>query len=406
MALCVFIFSLVALVNETTLEWIGLKPYATNISGPVMALALFASGHILNGFRTKTGFLWLGVLACAAASVPLSVWRSDSLRQFLLYSIKVWPLFFFICAALLTVAACEKLLYAQIIAGGVMTVLVASLGKMENDRLTFGTGTFSNSNELALRLLLAGCCLIYLIDRGGLFRLLGFFGLALDAFLIFRTGSRGAFLGIIVVIAVLFVTLRRTSVKAKMLAMLAVLSLVGVLAAISNPVTFHRLTDITLSDQPAGADVIYAQSSEMARKDLLAKSIELSISHPLVGVGMGEFVVAVDNAAKAEGKRSTWSGTHNSYTQLSSECGFAAAFFYIAILIISLRSMYRLYRSASLNPSEQVISGLALTLFAALVCLTVDITFFHMAYDYFVPVFSGMAVALDAAVKGQREKAA
>jgi O-antigen ligase len=402
LALCVFIFSLVGLVNETTLEWVGLKPYATNIAGPVVAIALLASGHIFRGLKTKVGAFWVVVLLSAAISVPFSVWRSDSLRQFLEFSIKVWPLFFFICAAVLTVAQYERLLYAQILAGGAMTVLVALLGKIYDGRLVFGNGTFSNPNELALRLLLVACTFIYLIYRGSSFvRLLGMIGIGLASILVFKTGSRGAFLAVVAVLLTLFFTIRQNSARVKMAVLVAVLGACAFIAALSNPVAFRRLTDITIADRPVGeeGDVLYAGSSQMAREELLSRSISLTASHPFIGVGMGEFPVAVDNAAKAQGKKSTWNGTHNSYTQWSSECGIPAALCFIAILLTCILRMRKLYRESSLHPEQAKVTAMALSLLAALICLTVDIAFFHVAYTYFAPVLSGMAIALEAAAK-------
>ena len=115
------------------------------------------------------------------------------------------------------------------------------------------------------------------------------------------------------------------------------------------------------------------------------------------------FRCAVDNAAREKGAKSTWNGTHNTYTQLSSECGIPlAAICYIAVLFIAIRTSRRLYREFSTYPGEEVIAGIALTLFATLVSLAVAIFFFHLAYSYYVPVFCGMALALDAAAKQRR----
>jgi hypothetical protein len=89
--------------------------------------------------------------------------------------------------------------------------------------------------------------------------------------------------------------------------------------------------------------------------------------------------------------------------QVSSECGIPAALCYIAVLLISIRTSRRLYREFSDRPGEEVIAGLSLTLFAALICLLVTLFFFHMAYTYYVPVICGLTVALNLAAKSHRE---
>jgi hypothetical protein len=395
-ALWIYLFSLASLLNETSNELFGAKPYSTTISGPIMVIGLLCGGTIFRGFRTKAGFLWLMMLGFITLSLPFSIWRSDSLQQWLQYVVKICPLFFFVCAAVITVKQCERLLYAQVIAAGIVIVLVSLTGYAPDGRLVLGYGTFSNPNALALQLLLGGGAFIYLIYRGGkIMRIIGGLGVFIAAVFVFRTGSRGAFVAIVVMIFALFFTLRQNSAKIKMLAMLVVLGFCGIIAAFSNPVALRRLTDITLADRPtAYPDVLYSLASQMAREDLLRRSVELTVRNPLLGVGMGEFPVAVDNAARQQGQKSSWNGTHNSYTQVSSECGIPAAICYTSVLLIAIFSSRSLYREFSKYPGEEVISGMALTLFVMLVSLAVDTFFFHLAYSYYVPVFCGMAVAL------------
>lgn len=408
-ALWVYVFSTAGLVNETSLALVGAKPYLTMIGGPIMAVALMSSGSIFRGLRTKSGVLWLIMLVFMTAGLPLSVWRSDSLQQWLAYATRIYPLFFFVCAAVVTIRRCEQLLYAQIIAGGIVTVLVSLLGRSVDGRLSMGQGTFANPNALALQLLLGGCCFIYLIYRSGrLMRLIGGLGISIAALLVFQTGSRGELLAIVAAILALFVTLRQNSAKLKMVAVIAILGVSAFVAALSNPIAFRRITDISFSDRPTGddADTLYAISSQFAREELLRKSIEFTLMHPLLGVGMGEFVVAVDDAAREKGRRSSWTGTHNTYTQVSSECGIPAAVCYIMVLAIAIRSSRRLYREFSMYPGEEAIAGMALTLFVILISLSVSIFFFHLAYTYYVPVFCGMAVALQSAAASHRRATA
>jgi O-antigen ligase len=343
------------------------------------------------------------------AGLPFSVWRSDSLAQWLQYTVKIYPLLFFICAAAVTVAHCEKLLYAQIIAGGIVLVLTAILGRSLDGRLVMLGGSLMNPNALSLQLILAACSFVYLLylGRGMPYTVLGLLGMFICAALVFRTGSRGGFLAVVGAIVAVYFTIRQASTKFKMLALLGVLGLSAIVAAAANPIAFKRLTDITLEDRaPSGSeDVLYAGSSQMAREELLRYGVELTLTHPLLGVGLGEFPVAVDNGARQQGKKSSWNGTHNSYLQLSSECGIPAALCYTLVLLISIRTSRKLYREFSLRPGEEKIAGIALTLFAALVSLAIALFFFHLAYTYYVPVFCGMTLALNAAAANRRELA-
>jgi O-antigen ligase len=406
-ALWIYLFSLAGLINETSLQLFDLKPYSTTLAGPVMALALLISGNILRGLRTVSGVLWLIMLVFMAGSLPLSVWKSDSLLQWIDYSLHVFPLFFFICAAVITVKQCERLLYALIFGGAVLAILVSFLGRTNEGRLAIGTGTLANPNTLALLLLLSACSFIYLIYRGhsSVFTILGVLGISVCVLFLFRTGSRGGFLGVISVVIALGFTVRKASAKLNILAILVVMGLAAFVTATLDPVAFRRLTDIALSDASPVNDAqeLYAGSSQQARTELVGRAIDFTLHHPILGVGFGEFPVAVDAAAHARGMRSGWSGTHNTYLQVSSECGIPAALCYIAVLLISIRTSRRLYREFSDRPGEEVIAGLSLTLFAALICLLVTLFFFHMAYTYYVPVICGLTVALNLAAKSHRE---
>jgi hypothetical protein len=404
-ALWIYIFSIASLLNEISSILFGTKPYSTTIAGPIMAAALVFSGLFFRGFRTKSGMLWLIMLAFMAVGLPFSVWKSDSLAQWFEYATRAYPLFFFVCAAVVTVRRCEQFLYAQIIAGGIVVVLVSRFGENVDGRLRMAQGTFANPNSLALQLLLGGCCFVYLIYRGGtLMRLIGGLGAAGAALLVFETGSRGELLAIAGAILALIFTLRRNSARLKLVAVIAILGVSAIVAAVSSPAAFRRLTDISFSDQPSGGDGDLG--SQLAREELLRTSLKFTLMHPLLGVGMGEFPVAVDSDAREKGQKSSWMGTHNTYTQVSSECGIPAALCYIAVLAIAIRSSRRLYREFSQYPGEEAIAGMALTLFVILVCLAISIFFFHLAYTYYVPVFCAMTIALQSGAASHRRATA
>ena len=64
-----------------------------------------------------------------------------------------------------------------------------------------------------------------------------------------------------------------------------------------------------------------AASSAETRKLLFMRSIQLTMQHPVLGVGPGEFMDAEAIDAQEKGKKALWHFTHNSYTELSSETG-------------------------------------------------------------------------------------
>ena len=138
-----------------------------------------------------------------------------------------------------------------------------------------------------------------------------------------------------------------------------------------------------------------AVASTYSRKAMLIRSLVVTWRHPLLGVGPGNFMVAENEMAKDEGKRKgAWVGTHNSFTQVSSECGIPAFLFYCGIVVLSFQKTIALYRRAKQNPRFKEIGAHALALNYALITFVVTGLLVHAAYTALLPVLAGLTVSL------------
>jgi O-antigen ligase len=157
--------------------------------------------------------------------------------------------------------------------------------------------------------------------------------------------------------------------------------------------------DVTTTD-PSDYDAALeasATSSTQSRRELLRKSIKFTLQHPLFGVGPGMFTVAEDADARANGKRKgTWQGTHNSYTQVSSELGIPGALAYVAVIVLSIRKSAALYKRTRGDPRLARIGYCALGLNYCMIVYAVSVIFDYIAYTSMLSVFSGLTAALDA----------
>lgn len=107
------------------------------------------------------------------------------------------------------------------------------------------------------------------------------------------------------------------------------------------------------------------------------------------------FPDAEDADSKAAGlKKGAWLGTHNSYTQVSSELGIPALIFYLAAMCFALRDTYRVYRQCRGEPRLNALANTAIGLHYALIVFAVTILFEHIAYTVMLPVFGAFAAAL------------
>jgi O-antigen ligase len=183
------------------------------------------------------------------------------------------------------------------------------------------------------------------------------------------------------------------------LALLAAPVAAGVLV-LAPSLALHRVTLIAMdSDNVTAANQQEqaAVGSQRQRLSLLGQSVKYALLHPLLGVGPGQFAVAVSNDMAREGKPAPWLGTHNSYTEAASECGLPAFLLYVSVLFLALRSNFRIYRRAA-DVEGGDVSALAFCLFAGALVYAICTLFFHVAYSSYLPAIAGMSVALRLAI--------
>jgi O-antigen ligase len=392
-----FLFMIFSRVFDVQLYWLHLP----GISYRLMAVFLFMSGTFLIALRDSIGKCVLAFTACFLAAIPFSVWRTGSFHT-LTEQWLVGCVVFMATAALIAdfgqyVRSAKTVAIALL----VLTFICLIFGSVQNGRLFLERGRFANPNEMAQALLLGlpFWWAIYTNSSGLFSKLFGAGAMAAMVFVIGKTGSRGALISILVVLAFMFL---RASALGKMkllfgagmLLLIAVVVLPGALRARYQ--TFFNAEPMESYDGPeVDPDILgSAVTSTSNRMEMLVRSLVLTAKHPLLGVGPGMFPVAENDLARSEGKRGAWLGTHNSFTEVSSECGIPAFLLYAAILLLSLKKSYALYRRTKGHPQWKEISTHALALNYSLIAFFVTGIFVHAAYTSLLPVLSGLTVSL------------
>ena len=156
---------------------------------------------------------------------------------------------------------------------------------------------------------------------------------------------------------------------------------------------FHRLTLIGPQSRAAFDDES-ALASQTQRLALLRQSVVYALRHPLFGVGPGEFAVAASGDAAKEGAGASWLGTHNSYTEVASECGIPAFLLYTGVIALTLVSTFRMFRRTADFAEFSDLNALAFCTFNAMLVYAIATFFFHIAYSGYLPAIAGMSVAL------------
>jgi O-antigen ligase len=148
-----------------------------------------------------------------------------------------------------------------------------------------------------------------------------------------------------------------------------------------------------------------AIESQNMRKYLLRKSIEYTFQHPLFGVGPGQFANYEGTARVAAGGQGMWFNTHNTLTQVSSECGIPALLFFLAAIVSTFRLLNQTWRKAQQAGMVEVVSAL-LYIRAAFVAFFVAAFFLNQGYMFYFPAFTGIVIAISSALQHDRQAAA
>ncbi len=225
-------------------------------------------------------------------------------------------------------------------------------------------------------------------------KLAGIAGILLSTFFALRTGSRGCVIAASALLILLF-ALSRNRWKTAALG----LATLGVALAAGPSNSLHRLS-LLMTDPASGVETTEDMSSiaaQQQREEVFKTSLRYTLRHPLFGVGPDQFATAVSQDAARDGQHVPWLGTHNTYTQISGECGVPALIFYLAVIGVCMRSNLRLYRRTRGHPAYGELAGLSRCLLAGVLIYAVSAFFFHMAYSAFLPILAGFTVAIQLA---------
>ena len=362
------------------------------------AMVLLSRGFV-TALKTPIGKALLGFTFFFGASVPFSMWRGGSIPVFR----DTWLLFSFVAflavAGLVnTYAQWRKSMTVMCAALFVFTIIANVFGIIDNGRLFLAQGKFANPNEMAQALLLGLPLWGGVMGSATTLPKKAWAGMVMAAMLFttFRTGSRGAMIGFVCMISIFFL---RASIMDKMKFIIGgfviVVLMVGIMPG--HLVARYKTTvddDVDDSDMDGGMRES-ALTSTQSRKILLKRSIIFTFQHPLFGVGPGMFPLADDEYSKSLGARKgQWLGTHNSYTQVSSEIGIPAFLFFTAAVILSLKMPYAVYKKTRGDPRLQDMGNMALGLHYCLIIYAVTIFFDYIAYTAMLPVLGGLVAAL------------
>jgi O-antigen ligase len=399
----VFAFTIFTQLHQLLTMAVGVDTHLLIIIGAPMTVLVLASGAIQRTLHWSAAKYWLGFSLLMVIAVAFSSWRSDSLSVTLIW-LRVEVLTLFVIAgcvltwtevkSLLTVLAWAAVV--DVIGGRVIAGQIA--GRFE---LT-GT-TMSDPNDFAAHLMLMLPFLLLVIINSGrsLFtRIAATAVLLYGLFLMLLTGSRGALVAIAAVIVFCLWRLRPGQ-KVVITSIVLILACLAPLVIPQRIISRFTATFKSANEAQNDPDVATAVESSESRTYLLKQSILATLTHPLFGVGAGQFQNYEGKKASEMGLRGSWHETHNSYTQVSSELGIPAFLCFLAAIVATYRLLDKVYRAARRRPPTRETLQIRATAFCLLISLVGFCTasfFLTLAYRFYLPALTGLAIALYRAV--------
>ena len=392
----VVVFLRFSFLHETFTFLTGVNTYVLYIFSPLAIVSAFASGGLQKIWREKAGRYWIFFFLWMSLAVPFSSWIGGSTGFVFSYLRTNLPMLFISASCSNTWKDARKMMYT-VAAAAIVTMATAHffVAADSNGRLALSWGgTISNSNDLATHLLMVLPFLLFIAIRPGtvfVFRILCGAAIAIGMYQVLRTGSRGALIA--VALTLVYILATGTSKQRIAVLLLGPVSLIALVTLLPSS-TWQRLMSFSANDKSSEEAI---ESSE-AREYLLRQSIIYTFEKPVFGVGPGQFSSYEGSTMHAQGLQGNWHETHNSFTQVSSECGIPALCFYAAAIFFTFRTIGKIRKRAK-SLGNQEVQAAAFCLAVSLVAYCTSTAFVNFAYHFYLLAFSGIVIAIWSAIR-------
>lgn len=335
----------------------------------------------------------LALVCWSTITIPMSYWPGGSVRLLTDQYLKAIAFFWLLATIITTPARLRTIAWSLVLcsiplaatgiwhylSGDVMSTGVAGLVRIVGYQGS--SGLTGNPNDLALMLNLiiplAGA--LALSSRGPA-RLVASGAALLSVAAVIMTFSRAGFLALAAIYIMFIIVLaRRRSGIAAIALLLVALSVPAML-----PKTYvARLSTITNMDEDK-------TGSAQGRYKDLGIAAEVVAHNPIIGVGLGQDMIALNQARG----QSTWRSVHNVYLQYAVDLGVPGFLLFAWLHILCFRSAWAVERRARTDPALLNLAPLATGIQVSLVAFLVAAMFHPIAYQFYFFSIAGLAVAL------------
>jgi putative inorganic carbon (hco3(-)) transporter len=302
-------------------------------------------------------------------TIPFAWWRGGSFGVVFFEFSRVLIVTLTLTLTVTRMVELRRLILMQALGVGLMTIAAVIVNNRTQGRLAgVGDALLSNPNDLAMNVALNWplCLVFFLTGRGIAKKMFWAVAMLVMIYALIATYSRAGFMAL--TIAILF-CLWDFGIRGRRayLLVVAAVCLMGMVAV--APGNYIKRLETLVGKFQEGD---YDRGSAEARKEILIRSLAITATHPVFGIGPGNFPAYTG----------LWRVTHNTYTQLSSECGIPALLLFLFLLRRSFLNLRYLRKMPRGTDKEEIrLYGSALT--ASFAAYLVGAFFSSSAYELF-----------------------
>jgi probable O-glycosylation ligase (exosortase A-associated) len=390
------LFAFIFILFLSPQSWFpALAPLRIALATMVIALTSLVVTRFVNQRQvfqlSRESWIAFLLLAWAVVTIPFSYWPGGSVSVVVGQYAKSLFVFLLLSQVVNTLPRLRiiawglSLMAAPIALVGIRNYLTGNflegLGPSDLRIQGYDAPLTGNPNDLALTLNLILPLTIALFTtchrRGLRALLLGL--MVLDVTAIIATFSRGGFIAFSVMLAIyLFILCRRGGAGWAFLIVVLILSALPFL-----PSSYiHRIATITSVESDT-------TGSSQERWTYMAAATQYTLTHPLVGAGIGMNMLALN-----EMRGPAWKEVHNVYLEYAMELGFPGVVLFLLLLRGCLASAREVQRQTSEQSARRELSALAEGVRISLIVFAVAALFHPVAYHFYFYFFAGLALAL------------
>ena len=210
------------------------------------------------------------------------------------------------------------------------------------------------------------------------------------------TASRGGFAGLVISFLMTWWFVLRKSSRGR--SAVAVMLVCLLIASTKAPPVFWQRLETVWSDSAKADTSASAEESTEGRLFLLRESLVVTLENPVMGLGVNNFPYYTGSKIKGE---NAWLGTHNLYTQISSEAGIPGLVLIILLFGTILRHAYAVSRETARSENQDV-HYLACASFVSGFVFCFQGFFAHLGYECLLYYIAAIVAALGSIAQGPK----